>query len=126
MTTNRRILLARRPQGQVQEEDLRFVEEPLAPLQDGHVRFRNRYISLDPATRGWMDDKASYMQPIPIDGVMLSDGVAEVIEYKLDGWEKGDIVSALFGWEEYRKLKEQQYNMWRRADKYTLTLSYTI
>src|SRR5690625_5808940 len=95
MTTNRRILLARRPQGQVQEEDLRFVEEPLAPLQDGHVRFRNRYISLDPATRGWMDDKASYMQPIPIDGVMLSAGVAEVIESKLDGWEKGDIVSAL-------------------------------
>lgn len=126
MTTNRRILLARRPQGQVQEEDLRFVEEPLEPLQDGHVRFRNRYISLDPATRGWMDDKASYMQPIPIDGVMLSAGVAEVIESKLDGWEKGDIVSALFGWEEYPTLNAQQLKMGRRAGKYDLPLSYEL
>lgn len=126
MTTNRRILLARRPKGQVQEDDLRFVEEPLEPLQDGHVRLRNRYISLDPATRGWMDDKASYMKPIPIDGVMLSAGVAEVVESKLEGWKEGDVVSALLGWEDYPTLNAQQMQMGRRAGNYDLPLSYEL
>lgn len=126
MTTNRRILLARRPTGQVQEDDLRYVEEPLAPLQDGEVRLRNRYISLDPATRGWMDDKKSYMKPIAIGGVMLSAGVGEVIESNLDEWTPGDIVSGLFGWEEFPTLNAQQMKMGRRAGAYDLPLSYEL
>lgn len=126
MTINRRILLARRPQGQVQEDDLRFVEEPLGPLPPQTVRLRNRYISLDPATRGWMDDKASYMKPIPIDGVMLSAGVAEVVESDLEEWTPGDIVSGLFGWEDYPTLNAQQMQMGRRAGAYDLPLSYEL
>src|SRR5690554_1714961 len=76
MKLNRRIVLARRPVGEVQAEDLRYVEEPLPVPNDDQILVRNLYISLDPATRGWMDDKASYMKPIPIDGVMLSAGLA--------------------------------------------------
>ncbi len=126
MTRNRKIVLAQRPTGQVKESDLRYTEDTLAPLQPGQVRLKNRYISLDPATRGWMDDKASYMQPIPIGGVMLSAGVGEVIESQHPDWQVGDIVSALFGWEEISTFGERELKMGRRAGKYDLPLSYEL
>ena len=98
---NRRILLARRPQGAVVEADLRYVEEPAPTIGDGQVLLRNRYIALDPATRGWMDDKASYMEPIAIDGVMRGAVVSEVVESNIDGWKPGDLAGGIFGWEDY-------------------------
>lgn len=125
MTMNRRIVLARRPVGEVQEADLRYVEAPLEALNDGEVRIRNLYISLDPATRGWMDDKASYMKPIAIGGVMLSAGVGVVEESKLADWKPGDIVAGLFGWEDFTTMPNMQ--MARRAATHPdLPLSYEL
>ena len=100
-TVNRRILLARRPEGAVTEEDLRYVEEPIPELEPGKILLKNRYISLDPATRGWMDDKASYMEPIPIDGVMRGSVVSEVIASTDEAWLPGDFAAGIFGWEDY-------------------------
>lgn len=98
---NRRILLARRPQGPVVAEDLRYVEEAIPTIGEGQVLLKNRYIALDPATRGWMDDKASYIEPIAIDGVMRGAVVSEVVESKVDGWKPGDLAGGIFGWEDY-------------------------
>lgn len=98
---NRRILLARRPEGAVQEADLRYVEAEIPAVEEGQVLLRNRYIALDPATRGWMDDKASYMEPIAIDGVMRGAVVSEVVISKVPGWAPGDLVGGIFGWEDY-------------------------
>lgn len=125
MKLNRRIVLARRPVGEVQAEDLRYVEEPLPLPNDDQILVRNLYISLDPATRGWMDDKASYMKPIPIDGVMLSAGLAVVESSPFEDWKAGDLVAGLFGWEEYSILTRQQ--MARRAGTHEgLPLSYEL
>lgn len=125
MRINRRIVLEKRPVGEVQATDLRYVEAPLAPLDAGQIRLKNLYISLDPATRGWMDDKASYMKPIAIGGVMLSAGVAEVVESTVDAWKVGDRVAGLFGWEDYPIVREEQ--MARRAGLHpSLPLSYEL
>lgn len=123
--TNRRILLARRPQGAVVAEDLAFVEEPIPTPGPDQVLLRNRFISLDPATRGWMDDKASYMKPIPIGGVMMGAVVSEVVMSPFEDWKPGDLVTGLFGWEDYSVVPREA--LARRCGLYPhLPLSYEM
>ncbi len=66
MTQNRRFLLVRRPNGMPVPEDFRFVSESIPDLPPGAILVRNRFASLDPAQRGWMDDAPSYMPPIAL------------------------------------------------------------
>lgn len=66
MTGNRQFLLVRRPQGSPVAEDFRLVNNPIPAPPPGGFIVRNRFASLDPAQRGWMDDVPSYMPPIPL------------------------------------------------------------
>lgn len=66
MTGNRQFLLVRRPQGSPVAEDFRLVDNPVPAPPPGGFVIRNRFASLDPAQRGWMDDVPSYMPPIPL------------------------------------------------------------
>jgi NADPH-dependent curcumin reductase CurA len=62
---------------------------------------RNFYISLDPAMRGWMEDRESYMPPVSIGEVVRCSAVGRVIESKNPAFVKGDVVSDLLGMQEY-------------------------
>ena len=70
--------LARRPVGDIADDDLRYVSEDLPGLRDGQFLLRVRYLSLDPAQRGWMGDQESYMPPVAI-GAPMRGGVAGVV-----------------------------------------------
>jgi NADPH-dependent curcumin reductase CurA len=99
---NKQILLARRPRGPVQEEDFRVVETDVLPIRDGQVLTRVQYLSLDPYMRGRMDEAKSYAAPQPLGEVMIGATIAEVIESKHPGFERGDIVAGMAGWQEYQ------------------------
>ncbi len=101
MTENRRFLLARRPNGMPVADDFKLVSEPLPELAQGQFLIRNRYASLDPAMRGWMDDTPSYMPPIPLGDPVRASTVGEVVASKADGFPVGQWVSGLHGIEEY-------------------------
>jgi NADPH-dependent curcumin reductase CurA len=100
-TINRQILLAARPQTAVGLEHFKLVETPLAPLEDGQVRVRNHFLSLDPYMRGRMSDAKSYATPHPVGAVMIGGTVGEVIESRNPRWQPGDKVVGSFGWQEY-------------------------
>ena len=78
VTVNRQILLAQRPVGLPGQQTFRLVEKPLGEPAEGEILVRNRYLSLDPAMRGWMNDVKSYIPPVAIDEVMRALGVGEV------------------------------------------------
>src|SRR5215470_16458193 len=84
-STNRQWRLARRPVGMVKESDFEYREEPLPRPSDGEILVRNLYISFDPAMRGWMEDRKSYIPPVGIGDVMRASGVGQVVESKLAG-----------------------------------------
>ncbi len=98
---NHQILLASRPDGEVSAANFRMVETPLPPLQDGQVRVRNHFLSLDPYMRGRMNDTKSYAVPQPLDEVMIGGTVGAVVESSNPKWSVGDKVVAMFGWQEY-------------------------
>jgi len=98
--TNRKIVLVKRPQGEVTPDCLRLVEEPAPAPAEGEALVKNLYLSLDPTQQGWMKYD-TYMPAIPIGDVVRSGGVGEVVESRSPLYTKGQVVSGLVGWQEY-------------------------
>jgi NADPH-dependent curcumin reductase CurA len=99
MQVNKRIVLASRPQGAPAHDNFRLEEVPLEPLQDGQVRVRNLWLSLDPYMRGRMDEAKSYAQPQPLGETMIGGTVGEVVESRSPRFAVGDKVLGMFGWQ---------------------------
>ncbi|MFJ5228979.1 NADP-dependent oxidoreductase [Kitasatospora sp. NPDC088391] len=99
--TNRQIRLARRPVGPVRPEDWSLVEEPVGALPEGSFLGRTRFLSLDPAMRGWLDDRPSYLPPVGLGQVMRAGSVVEVVESAHPDFRVGEFVTGTFGVQEY-------------------------
>jgi NADPH-dependent curcumin reductase CurA len=93
--------LARRPIGEITPDVFNWHEESLPPLQDGEVKIRAIYLSLDPAMRGWLADRKSYVPPVQIGEVMRGAVTAQVVESRSDRFQPGDYVGASSGWQQY-------------------------
>ena len=94
---NRQFRLAARPSGLPKPSDWKLTEEPVRPPADAEVLVRAKYISLDPAMRGWMNDVKSYVPPVALGEVMRAGGVGEVLESKHPSLKPGDFVHGSFG-----------------------------
>ena len=103
MTTdrNRRLVLAERPTGMVDERTTRLEEEDVPAPGDGEALARVRYISIDPTIRTWMNDAPGYLPPIGIGEVIRSGGVGEVVESRSDRYPVGALVLGTTGWQDY-------------------------
>ncbi|MFJ1937298.1 NADP-dependent oxidoreductase [Kitasatospora sp. NPDC088160] len=99
--TNRQIRLARRPVGEVRAEDWAHGSEPVPAAGPGQFVGRTRYVSLDPAMRGWLDDRPSYLPPVGLGEVMRAGSVVEVVESDHPKFRVGDHVVGSFGVQEY-------------------------
>ena len=99
MATNKRIVLASRPQGAVTPDNFRIEEAPLPALRDDEVLVRNEWLSLDPYMRGRMSDAKSYAKPVEIGEVMTGQTVGEVLESRHPGFKPGDRVVTSLGWQ---------------------------
>ncbi|MBL8514245.1 MAG: NADP-dependent oxidoreductase, partial [Betaproteobacteria bacterium] len=99
-STNRQIHLMRRPRGEPVADDFALVHSVVPVPGRGELLVRNRYISLDPAMRGWMREQRSYVEPVALGGVMRAGAAAEVIESRHPDFNPGDFVTGLFGVQE--------------------------
>jgi NADPH-dependent curcumin reductase len=102
---NRQFRLAARPVGVPKRSDWEFVEEPVREPPDGHVLVRAQFLSLDPAMRGWMNDRKSYVRPVGIGEVMRAGGVGRVLISRHPDFREGDAVYGSFGIQEYATLE---------------------
>ena len=98
---NRRMILAERPSGMVDEQTVRLQEAEVPVPGAGEALAKVRYVSIDPTIRTWMDDAPGYLPPIAIDEVVRSGGVAEVISSDCDLYAPGDMLFGMTGWQEY-------------------------
>jgi len=90
--------LKSRPQGLPTSENFELADIELPAIEDGMVRVRNRWLSVDPYMRGRMNDVKSYVPPFAIDAPMEGGAVGEVVESKADGFKPGDEVLHMAGW----------------------------
>ncbi len=92
------IVLAARPHGAPKLSDFRFEEVDIAAPRDGEVLLATRFLSVDPYMRGRMNDVRSYVAPVPIDGVMSGEGIAEIVQSRNNQFRAGEYVTAYTGW----------------------------
>lgn len=101
MPENTAVRLARRPVGVPTPEDFAVTHDPVPEPGPGQFTVRVQMVSLDPAMRGWMDDRPSYLPPIAIDEVIRAGGVGEVIASQHPRYPVGTQVMGTFGVQEY-------------------------
>jgi hypothetical protein len=98
---NRQVILSSRPTGIPQAEHFRIVETPVPVPAEGQVLVRNLYLSVEPAMRGWVNAVANYSEPVAIGAVMRSLAIGRIEVSHDPGYAPGDIVTGLFGWQDY-------------------------
>ncbi|WP_026909982.1 NADP-dependent oxidoreductase [Patulibacter minatonensis] len=97
---SREIHLAQRPVGVPGPEVFSLVETEVPDPGDGEVLVRNRWMSVDPAMRGRMDDRPSYAPPFRIGHPMEGGAVGEVVASNAPDRAVGDLVLHGLGWRE--------------------------
>lgn len=98
---NQCVVLCNRPTGVAQADDFKIVEREAADPEAGEILVRNRFLSVEPAMRGWIADVGNYSQPVPVGSVMRALAVGEIVESRDPAWRPGDIVSGWFGWQTF-------------------------
>jgi NADPH-dependent curcumin reductase CurA len=98
--SNRAWHLVSRPKGLPTLDNFALRELPRAPLGEGEVRVRNRWLSVDPYMRGRMNDAKSYVPPFALDAPMQGGALGEVVESRAEGFAPGDLVAHMLGWRE--------------------------
>jgi NADPH-dependent curcumin reductase CurA len=100
--TNRQWILKARPSGPRIEPALFDKRESSLPepVRDGEFLVRNRWFSCDPSQRAWMDAD-TYLPPVAPGQTMRAFTGGEVVDSRHPGFERGDLVTGLFGWQDY-------------------------
>jgi NADPH-dependent curcumin reductase len=98
---NRQMRLAGRPTGEPRASDWKLTEEQVPHLNDGQFLVRVKYVSIDPAMRGWMNEGKSYIKPVGIGEVMRAGAAGEVVVSNHPTFRKGDTVTGGFGVQEF-------------------------
>lgn len=99
--TNTQVRLAKRPVGLPDASTWSIETHPVSSPREGQILVKQHYVSLDPAMRGWINDRKSYMPPVPLGEVMRGGSVGEVVESKHPDFKAGDFVSGWGGIQQY-------------------------
>lgn len=98
MAKNRQVLLVSRPKpGLFARDNFSIVETPLVEPGPSEFRVAVKYISLDPAMRGWVNDGKSYVPPVGLGEVMRAYAAGIVEASNHPEYPVGAAVQGLFG-----------------------------
>ena len=76
---NRQVRLKARPDGIPQAAHFEIVESAVPSIGSGQFLVRNRFLSVEPAMRGWVSAVANYSTPVGIGEVMRAFAAGEVV-----------------------------------------------
>ena len=99
--TNRRMILAQRPTGMVDDTIVTMEQAPVPEPGDGEYVVKVSHVSIDPTIRTWMDDAPGYLPPIGIGEVVRSGGLGTVVASRNDEFPVGTTVFGMLGWQDY-------------------------
>ena len=101
MTDNTVVRLVKRPSGMVTPDCFTILPEAVGEPAEGEITVKVAFVSLDPAMRGWMTDRKSYIPPIGLGDVMRAGIVGEVVKSNAAQFAVGDFVSGWGGAAQY-------------------------
>ena len=98
---NQRVIFAKRPLGEPDNDCFRFDEINVPELEDNQILVKVCWLSLDPYMRGRMNDGKSYADPMQIGDVMTGESSGIVVKSTSDKFAVGDYVAVHKGWQSY-------------------------
>ncbi|WP_068071690.1 NADP-dependent oxidoreductase [Novosphingobium lentum] len=101
----RQIVLVRRPQGVPVPEDFALATAPMPRPGPGEMLVKMRVGSCDPAIRGFLDDRPSYLPPVAIGAPINGMSLGEVIESNNPAWPVGTLLRAFATWSDHYILR---------------------
>jgi NADPH-dependent curcumin reductase CurA len=96
---HRRWVLRARPAGAVSEADFALVAGPIPAPGAGQLLVENTHLSIEPAIRQWIGGRGRYLPPIGPGDTVRSVTLGRVVGGALPGFQTGDWVRVLGGWE---------------------------
>ncbi|GAB7008123.1 NADP-dependent oxidoreductase [Halorubrum trueperi] len=102
--TNRKWLLAERPEGEPDMDSFELRETDVPSPAPGELLVRTRFLSVDPYMRGRMRDAESYAEPWDVGDALKGGVVGEVIESASAAYDVGDLVTGEGRWADYATL----------------------
>jgi NADPH-dependent curcumin reductase CurA len=118
---NRRVILTTRPTDIPQPEHFTLDECEVPDLGDGELLIRNRFLSVDPAQRGWALAEANYSTPVALGTAMRALAVGEVIASRDPEFRVGQHLYGWFDWQAYCICRADA--VLRRVDRSAVPLS---
>jgi NADPH-dependent curcumin reductase CurA len=95
-TSNTRVVLSRRPEGEATPDCFSIETEALEALGENQVRVAVEYISVDAGTRTMLRGEGFHQQ-VGLGNTILAGGVGRVIESTAEGYQQGQAVRGGLG-----------------------------
>jgi NADPH-dependent curcumin reductase len=121
---NRQVWLKSRPGGIPQADDFAIRVAPVPTPAEGEFVVRNRYLSVDPAMRGWIADKSTYWPRIEVGDTMRAFAAGDIIASRHADYAVGEQVMGIFGWQDYACIGPGQ--IMRKVRERDLPLSLSL
>lgn len=97
----RQIVLASRPSGAPVAANFALSEAPMPEPGDGEMLVRMRVCSLDPAIRGFLDDRESYLPPVAVGAPINGMSLGEVVQSRDPAWPVGTLLRTFATWSDH-------------------------
>lgn len=107
----RQIVLARRPVGIPQPEDFQLVESAMPEPGEGEFLVAMRVGSVDPAIRGFLDDRPSYIEPVALGAPINGMSLGEVVASNHAAYPVGTYVRAFAHWSDHYVLSGDAWGL---------------
>ncbi|HUD28110.1 MAG TPA: NADP-dependent oxidoreductase [Novosphingobium sp.] len=107
----RQILLARRPLGMPVPEDFELAEAPMPVPGKGEFLVAMRVGSVDPAIRGFLDDRPSYIEPVALGAPVNGMSLGEVVQSNNADYPVGTFVRAFATWQDHYVLSAESWGL---------------
>ena len=97
MTTAKKVLLIKRPDGEPVESDFKLVENELPDLKDGEVLLKVEHLSIDAFIRTTLDGPQGLHGTMDVDTPVTALGIGRVMDSRSDDLVQGDAVFGPMG-----------------------------
>jgi NADPH-dependent curcumin reductase CurA len=123
-TINRQVVLSSRPEGIPGADHFDLRDAAVPELKENEFLIQNKFLSVDPAMRGWVNAAPNYSEPVAVGNVMRSIAVGEIVETRHPEYPVGETVCGLFGWQDYAV--SDGFDVWFRHDPSTAPITTAL
>ena len=105
--TNQRVVLRRRPEGLLTEDDVELEEGVALPeLADGEALVEVEWLGIDATVRTWLSKAEGYLPAVEIGEAVRASGIGRVVATRCETFPLGDFVYGLPGWQRYGVVRD--------------------